>query len=544
MIRPAITRARNYLQQVNWPLLLFLVLVLNVKMIVKLAALVLFLLYNRKRLSPRLFFHQRFTWFYAAMIGLVIINTAGQVRSLSDNYLFAAAVAVFFWLLCIAAAALTSWYVKTTETEKLHATLTVFFLLNIAVTAGQLLYIIIDSGSVNPYRYQGMYQKYFINTGDRITGIVLDVSTTNALICSFGLVYFLSRNRILPVLLSMAAMLLTTSNFANLLLVAVLLILFIFQSTRPQKSLIVVCLAMLVFFLARVTPQNDRYVRGIMNRVSGIRDSTKPAVPDQRPVTEKPDSILGPEEKRKKIALLYLDSLYIATRHTAGADTAAQEGTADLTKKPGIPQPSIHSAPFQRRKDTSDYQRELFAYGEATDPSFNSSLQQSARRSLPGKALAFRQTVQYFRQHPLKIITGTGAGNFSSKLAFRATGLRMAGGYPKRFVYTHPDFVKNHLDLFLVYFSRDQELHSLINTPNAVYDQLLAEYGLAGIGCFFFLYLGFFKTGIKRGTYGLPLLLLLLGAFGTEYWFEQLSVVILFELMMLVNIRETGKLHE
>lgn len=503
------------------------------------AALLIFLILNRKLFAEKKLYRQRFIWFYVSMIVLVLINIVLQFSTISANYLFAAATGIFFWLMCIAAALLVSWYVKNTPTKKLHHTLTVFFILNILVSAGQLLLIVIDSGSFNPYRYQGMYQKYFISTGDRITGILFDVSTTNALISSFGLIYFLSRNKIALVLLSMVILLLTTSNFANMLLVLVLVFLFFFQSSRNQKSIIVVCLAMLVFFLARVTPQNDRYVRNIMSKISGNQDSTKKTTADTRPLTEQPDSILSPGDKKKKIAALYLDSFYKAALEAEDKGTLASVNELNLKKKPVIPKPSIHSAPFQRRRDTSDYQRELYAYGESIDPSFDSSLKKLIDRSVPGKVAALKQTLHYLRGHPLNIIIGTGAANFSSKLAFRATGLRMAGSYPQRFIYTNPDFVKNHLELFLVYFSKDKELHSLINTPNSVYDQLLAEYGLAGIACFVLLYLAFFREALKRNTCGLPLLLLMLGAFATEYWFEQLSIVILFEMMMLLNIKET-----
>lgn len=538
-MKPALRRTKQFLHQTNWSLLVFLLLVMNVKMVVKLAALVAFILLNRKLLSDKNIFRQRFMWFYAAMIGLVLINTLLQYSGLSVNYLVAAATGIAFWLMCVIASSIVSWYVKQTSSEKLHSTLTLFFILNVAVTIFQLLLIIIDSGSFNPYRYQGMYQKYFISTGDRITGIVFDVSTTNAIISSFGLVYFLSRNKTPLVLLSMGALLLTTSNFANILLILVLLFLFIFQSTRYQKSVIIVCITMLAFFLARVTPQNDRYVRGFMTRVSGIKDSIRKQIVNPLPLTEQPDSLLNMEQRKKKTALLYVDSINQVTSALLKTETEKKTGPVTPLEKPAIPKPSIHSEPFQRKRDTSDYQRELYAYGEAKDPSFDSNLAESGKKKLPGKLIALQQTLQYLRYHPLKILTGAGAGNFSSKLAFRATGLRMAGGYPQRFVYTHPDFVKNHLDLFLVYFSKDRELHSLVNTPNSVYDQLLAEYGLAGITCFLFLYIGYFAARIKKRTYGLPLLLLMLGAFATEYWFEQLSIVILFELMMLINNKAT-----
>ena len=138
----------------------------------------------------------------------------------------------------------------------------------------------------------------------------------------------------------------------------------------------------------------------------------------------------------------------------------------------------------------------------------------------------------------MKIFTGSGTGNFSSKLAFRATGLGMAGGYPKKFSYTSNDFLNNHLSLYLNYFSKDRELHSLVNSPNAVYDQLIAEYGVLGVLAFIVLYLAFFTRHLRKLTYGIPLLLILLGSFWVDYWYEQLSIVIVFELLMLLNIKE------
>ena len=110
--------------------------------------------------------------------------------------------------------------------------------------------------------------------------------------------------------------------------------------------------------------------------------------------------------------------------------------------------------------------------------------------------------------------------------------------------YISNDFLNNHLDLYLNYFSQDIELHSLVNSPNSVYDQLIAEYGILGVLAFILLYLAFFTKHLRRLTYGIPLLLILLGSFGVDYWYEQLSIVILFELLMLLNIKETKEQNE
>src|SRR6202000_793144 len=111
---------------------------------------------------------------------------------------------------------------------------------------------------------------------------------------------------------------------------------------------------------------------------------------------------------------------------------------------------------------------------------------------LPGKGIAFLQTVKFLGNHPLKIAAGDGVGNFSSKVAFKATVLGLEGCYPARYAYISNDFIANHLDVYLNFFSKRAELHSLTNTPSSVYDQLLAEYGLLGVAAFCIFYLGFF----------------------------------------------------
>lgn len=132
-------------------------------------------------------------------------------------------------------------------------------------------------------------------------------------------------------------------------------------------------------------------------------------------------------------------------------------------------------------------------------------------------------------------------GQFSSKLAFRTTGLQFAGGYPHSLAYINNDFRDNHLNLHLNYFSKDTEVHSLMNSPDSVYDQLLAEYGIAGLISFLVFYTGYFLKIGGRKNYGMPLLLLMAGAMAIGYWYEQLSIIIIFELLMLINSKEAKK---
>ena len=128
--------------------------------------------------------------------------------------------------------------------------------------------------------------------------------------------------------------------------------------------------------------------------------------------------------------------------------------------------------------------------------------------------------------------------NFSSRLAFKATILNTAGKYPARLEYINTDFLYNHLYLYLYYHSQDQSKHEAKNTPDAVYYQVAGEYGIAGMVCLLFLYFGFFIRRIPKRSFGLPLLLVLAGAFFAEYWFEQFSIVVLFELLLFLDIKQ------
>jgi O-antigen ligase len=136
------------------------------------------------------------------------------------------------------------------------------------------------------------------------------------------------------------------------------------------------------------------------------------------------------------------------------------------------------------------------------------------------------------------LVTGTGIGNFSSKLAFRATAMNVTGSYPAKFAYINDDFKLNHLDLYAYYFAGKDDFHSVVNSPDSTYDQLLSEYGLAGLFSFACFYIAFFVQKLTRNASTIPLILLMLGVFFIEYWFEHLSVIVFFELLLFVNIKE------
>ena len=283
--------------------------------------------------------------------------------------------------------------------------------------------------------------------------------------------------------------------------------------------------------MAKVSPQNNNYVNNSLANIFHFNDETPIANKTLFPISKEPDNDLTSEERKEKIAILYLDSLY-------NLRNEKQKKITPHTVSYLIPSPDNNTLPFQQKSIVTPVEENMLQFIHAHSTELPMSSNPDYQPKFPGKIIAWEQTFNYFSQHPFKIISGLGTGKFSSKLAFRTTGLNIAGGYSVKFIYMNDAFISSHLDLYLYYFTKKDEAHSIINNSDSVYDQLLSEYGLLGVSAFFIFYLGFFVKKTNQLTYGIPLLFLLTGIFFVGYWFEQLSIVIVFELLLFLNIKE------
>lgn len=529
------------LGRVDWKLLAFLLLFLNFKLVIKIAAIMLIYI-----LRPDFKFgfrikKSRLPLFYLFVIGIALFNWLLTGMHSSYNYALVLMTGVLFWVLCILAIHQVKYAIENNDPGVIHQTMLLFFIINIIVSLSVYAGIVWETGAINPYRYQGNYQKYFIGTGDYIKGLTFDTSTTNAVISALGVIYFLLRKKNIMAILCMAVLLLTGSNFTNLLLCCTLLYIFLLQSNKDQKSIIVTCFMMMIIFWVKVSPQNNKYVTTAYQKLFNIKTHDTKDQKIDIPITERPDSTLTIAERKQKFARLYLDSINIAlSKKNTRKPVPGTSVTAGITGRPIIPGDSIHTPSFQHRNDTSQAQKKLVQFIRGNTGQLRISSRLVNQSKLPGKLVALQQSFHFLLQHPAGSFTGIGIGNFSSKLAFRATSMNLTGGYPARFAYISDDFKSNHLDLFLFYFTDKDDYHSVINSPNSTYDQLLTEYGIAGLVSFVVFYIGFFTRGIEKRSPAIPLLLFMLGAFFIEYWFEQLSVVIFFELIVLLHVKETN----
>jgi hypothetical protein len=533
MKKDFIITIKKYLAGIDWNLLIFLVLFVNVKLWVKLIGLCFIYMRKFDFSFGFSFKKSRLPLFYPAMIGIAILNCLLYGLFKNTHYLVMLLGGISTWIFCILAIHQVKWVIEETGSEKIHKTLELFFYINSAVSLCNLAAIMLDAGVLNPYTYQGNYQKYFIGTGDFIRGISFDTSTTNAILNAFGIMFFLARKRFGASLLCLAVLLLTCSNLTNVLVVAALLVMFIFKTGRNQKSVIIIMLATVVLFMTKISPQNNKYAIMIAENFFGRHSKIGGAAPVAAPITERPDSTLTAGEKKYKLARLYLDSISRLQTTQVKVDSL-KKPKSDVIVKTEMPRVNIHAPEYQHKQDSSATRLQALVILKNEQRKDQAD---TISKHLPGKVVAFVQLFQFFQQHPAKVVTGTGLGNFSSKMAFRASGLKIAGGYPPRFTYLADDFRKNHFLVYLAYFSTDSVYHSIANAPNSVYAQLLGEYGLLGICFFLFCYVNWFTGSFRKLTYGLPVLLITLGTFVSEYWFEQLSIVVVFELLMLLDIK-------
>jgi hypothetical protein len=538
----------KYLRQVNWTLLLFLVLMLNVKLVVKVIALLFILFISYRSFTWTNLRRQRLILFYAVIVAITCINFLLQIRQATFNYSLTALFGLSIWIMAAVAGFSIFSIIQKDSGERIHRTVELFFLLHIAATGINLLLIMAETGALNPYTYKGMNQKYFISTGDFIRGIGFDSPVSTAMISAFALTYFLYRQQLIFSLLAMGSLLLIGSNLTNIFVLGVLAFAFLFKTNRLQRSIISLYIVLFILFVAKVSPQNNEYMGRFAYKMMGKPYDLPKKNNSPDFIKKQPDSLLGPEEKRKKIAKLFIDSIsatsaYLKNRSTFLGKNNRNAYYALLRFSAERPM-TEEVRRFNNYRPSAVIISKIHHYREFFDSHYKTDsleLTKGYNWDRPGKWIAGLQLVNFFKEHPSMVPLGAGINNFSSRTAFKATGLDIAGAYPAKYTHISPWFLDNPLFTYIFYHIQPQPKHAAENTPDSTYYQLLGEYGLVGFLAFLFLYVGYFLKRLPRSGYGIPLLLLLLMAFSVEYWFEQLSIVVLAELLLFLAIADSAK---
>ncbi|QEM09587.1 hypothetical protein [Mucilaginibacter rubeus] len=533
-----IKKWKNY---ADWRMLIFLLLFINVHIPFKIVAL-LFVYISRFNFQFGFKLrNSRLPLFYLLVFPIAIIAAIVNKNFINLYYIPVFGWALICWALALLAIHQVKLMVDGSDTETIYRTLIIFFIINAVFSAANLGHIMWITKSINPYAYMGMHQRYFINTGDDVMGISFDISSTNAVLCAFGVFYFIYKRNLAMMIVCMSTLVLTYSNLISILFLLTLAFIFIFKTTRNQKSMIVVALMIYIVSMAKISPQNGKYLNEVT--ASALRENRpEKQTATMSDATSRTTNVLSRDERRRKFAQNYLDSL--------STIKARQEKLNELDKKIKglpltdygrlyIPEPNTHFAEFYNTGEMTPDRQQLLDCIAIHRDQLPLCHVEPFLPALPGKITGTVQTFDYLVAHPLKSIAGLGPGNFSSKIAFRAAGAGIRGDYPKNYIYINPAFMHNHLDLYLSFFSKNAEFRSVRNNPYSTYDQILSEYGILGLLALIIFYIGFFARNYKKLNYGLPILMMVAGIFFLDYWFEQLSVLVVFELMLFLNIKET-----
>jgi hypothetical protein len=490
----------NFSKNFNLPLLFFLIFFLNVKFTVKVIALIFIIFYHRDWKFGFSWKQSRLPLFYLAMIVVEAFKYVVVTRNYSLNYSFVFCMGMVQWALSLLAIHYLKLAVEKTKSENLHNTIRAFFFLNFLVSLFFLMLLLIHPSWLSYWGHAPDISYTHVSAGDTILGISFDTSTVNATINGFGLVYFLFKKDYIFSFINVFILLLCTSNVTFLLTLCILILMIL--TVRSKKLRISTLLFSLAFVLVYffISPTNRVYIRNYFAEHFFVKKTTSP------------------------------------TTDSSVRSVKAQDGTVSIKTEAIVSADSVHS------KNEKKSEKGFFNMNGIKEIKKNGtmylSISTETYRRLPGKLISFEQTYNYLLGNKKHFFFGSGIGNFSSKLAFRASGINALGTYPKKYKYISPDFQDNHLQTFLFYYNSDGSQHSVLNYPFSVYNQIFGEYGLTGAFCFIIFYLGYFVAKLRSLTYGRYMIFMLLGFFVMEYWFEFFSLVVIFELFILLNIKE------
>jgi hypothetical protein len=263
-------RLKKNAGQIDFVLLLFLVFFTVDMVILKPVALVAALFWCRKQVRKEDL--KASPVFYIALPLLAVVNFLFFNSDFSGPHLISLAVGCGYWLMSFFAFVLIRVRLREQGQTKTEHTLILFFWLNFLVSLYNLFHTMYTSGSINPY---GLLEvDYGNSTGDYIRGIFLAPCYINTFVnCGFAF-YFLYRKRFVLSFFAVVVACLTTSNFASLMLIVLLLAALVFVKVRRARLTVLVQLAFIAIFYLFVSTNNLNYM---MTSILGKEDSVEMA---------------------------------------------------------------------------------------------------------------------------------------------------------------------------------------------------------------------------------------------------------------------------
>lgn len=509
---------------INWMFLLFLAGATYVKLYIKVAAIIIYLGYC---VYKKFSFHKiaGVHWFYLLMPVAGIGGALLHDSFINPDYLPAAVFGISHWVAGGTIAYLLYITVRNISSQAVHSTIKAFFAINALISLGELGKMIIDSGHLIPYWYWGANLYYGGATGDHIYGITGSISVTNAMLCALGSLYFIFRKELKWVLLCIIISILCTSNVTLLLLSGVLLLLVLLYKDKKIKTYAAYALLTSAVLYPVLTYENIEYFGTVYTDDIKTKEYTE----DELKTIQKIQGREWKEEKEYEVSakiFMAKNTSYFKVRLTDSFATTAKSDLQYLGYKGTLRTDDINDYYLPEDIQTMFKRWYGIKHSEAPLSTFHK----------PVKLYSFMQTADYLLEDINNAVSGAGIGNFSSKQAIKTTGLGLQGSYPVSKLYVSKSFLQYHMYTLLYILGLPVAEHSIINMPNSMYNNIAGEYGVAGIIIFIIFYFGFFwgkRRMLKAGWY---IALLSFAFFTFDYWFEMISLTVIFELLMFTEI--------
>lgn len=627
-------------EKINIFLFLSILLLLNGSTTLKFAGIIMLLIINPikfKKLDLK-----SIPKFYLYMIGIILLQLILHVNKLDLSLLKINAISITLWGFSLLALVQIKQIISVSDYKKIQNTIILVFIYNALFSFYDLIKIMLEIESINPYTYEGLMLnplngagKYGGATGDSISGIFGSHSLPNALFNLIGVIYFLLNRRILISLICLIVMLLATSNLTVIILLLMLITIILFNKSKILKYQTILLLLIISIFYLKVTPNNFEYAQKMLNKNEQVEKKNKilTKIKNEKEIELKKQKIekyiKSRSIKRKKtndtnkIESISSSSSNSNSNSSSSSNVIINSNIHDssIAKSPSITiEDSIINEPKETTQiekvnknysktfndiviaDNKDYlTKELSTQNNNFDSILNdfgieervstieldkiiegnnkaideneiekikklesdlninynnlrdhviklygdssNILPPASLQKFPGKVISYIQTLQFLSSSIPNFMLGAGPGQFSSKVAFGISGFSIGEDGNKRKLnkivnYISEDFKENHLKLFSYYWLKDPGEHSISTEPFSVYNQIAGEYGIMGILAFVIGYLLFYLKKFKELNAGRYLFIALLLILFTDYWFEHLNLIIIFELLMFLDLKK------
>jgi hypothetical protein len=385
-------------------------------------------------------------------------------------------------------------FVEINSSERIKNTLAALLYLNFLLCLFNYFQVCFKADSLFPFlQLEG---EYGASTGDYITGLFGQPSYINSMVCAFLAIYYLHKKNTALFFLSTTCLILPFANIITLIFLAAIILYGVFSRDKTQRLLVITNVVLCTIFYACVSPENYNY----MKKTIGL------SVNDEKEIM--PNVLFG-ETKSAKARAARRQLKYVN-------DSSAADQKIFMADRLLLFKQNYHEF-------TTYYPVDI------------------ART--PGKKIAVLQTINFLKRNPITAIFGAGVGNFSSRLAFQLSGRdssRLFSILPK---YCSGYYFKNNLLIYDFMISLPLEYRSIKHFPNNFFSQILGEYGLLGLA----LFVGFYITFFYRKTPNKLFLLILLTCSASflllDYLYEYFNVMVVFEMLLFLNIKEQESLE-